>query len=109
MNLRSMLKMALGRMTKCRFLVVDMFPGKVRRENLWTQIGISGGVLLLPPILAIAVFAPHPPRPSDTPGGFEPLAQSPSTSLPITEGIFWRPSRPPKMPGVAPPQFEDRF
>jgi len=95
-------------MTKCRFLVVDMFPGKVRRENIWTQIGISACVLLLPPILAIAVFATHPPRPSDTPGAFESLAQSPSISLPITEG-FWRPSRPPKLPGDGPPQFEDRF
>src|ERR1700732_4435075 len=109
MNLRSMLKKALGSMTKCRFLVVDMFPGKVRRKNIWTQIGISDCVLLLPPILAIAVFAPHPPRPSDTPGAFEPLAQSSSTSLPITEGSFRRPSRPPKLPGVGPPQFEDRF
>src|ERR1700675_3683233 len=84
MNLRSMLKKALGRMTKCRFLVVDMFPGKVRRENIWTQIGINACVLLLPPILAIAVFAPHPPRPNDTPGAFESLVQS--ISLPITEG-----------------------
>src|ERR1700681_4836643 len=106
MHLRLMFKQALGRMTKCRFLVVDMFPGKVRRENIWTQIGISACVLLLPPILAIAVFAPHPPRPSDTPGAFESLAQSPSISLPITEG-FWRPSRPPKLPGDGPPQFED--
>jgi hypothetical protein len=104
-----MLKKALGRMTKCRFLVVDMIPGKVRRKNIWTQIGISACVLLLPPILAIAVFAPHPPRPSDTPGAFEPLAQSPSTSLPVTEGSFWRPSRPPKLPGVGRPQFEERF
>ena len=96
-------------MIKCRFLVVDMFPGKVRRENIWTQIGISACVLLLPPILAIAVFAPHPPRPSDTLGAFEPLVQSPSTSLPITEGSLWRPSRPPKLPGVGSPQFEDRF
>jgi hypothetical protein len=62
MNLRLMLKKALGRMTRCRFLVVDMFPGKVRRKNIWTQIGISACVLLLPPILAIAVFAPHPSR-----------------------------------------------
>ena len=109
MNPRSMLKKALGRMTKCRFLVVDMFPGRVRRENIWTQIGISACVLLLPPILAIAVFAPHPPRPSDTPGVFEPLARSPLISLPITEGSFWRPGRPPKLPGDGPPQFEDRF
>src|SRR6202521_2026484 len=109
MNLRSMLEKALARVKKCRFLVVDMFPGKVRRENIWTQIGISACVLLLPPILAIAVFAPHPTRPSDTPGAFEPLAQSPSISLPVTEGSFWRPSRPPKLPGDGPPQFEDRF
>jgi hypothetical protein len=94
-------------MTKCRFLVIDMFPGKVRREIIWTQIGISACVLLLPPILAIAVFAPHPPRPNDTPGAFESLAQS--ISLPITEGSFWRPGRPPKLPGDGPPQFEDRF
>ena len=86
-----------------------MFPGKVRRENIWIQMGISACVLLLPPILAIAVFAPHPTRPSDTPGALEPLAQSPSISLPITEGSFWRPSRPPQLPGDGPPQFEDRF
>jgi hypothetical protein len=84
-----------------------MFPGKVRRENIWTQIGISACVVLLPPILAIAVFAPHPPRPNDTPGAFESLVQS--ISLPITEGSFWRPGRPPKLPGDGPPQFEDRF
>jgi hypothetical protein len=104
-----MLKKTLGRVTKCSFFVVDLFPGKVRRENIWTQIGISACVLLLPPIFAIAVFAPHAPRPSDTRSAFEPLAQSPSTSLPFTEGSFWRPSRPPKLPGVGPTQFEDRF
>jgi hypothetical protein len=43
--------------------VTDMSRQERRRTNTWTQIGVSVCVLLLPPLLAIAVLAPHPPRP----------------------------------------------
>jgi hypothetical protein len=75
------------------------YTGKVRRE-----IAISACILLLPPVVAIAVLLPHPPRPEsgNIPRPFEPVAESPSTSLPITEGRF-------QLPGTDPTQFEDRF
>jgi hypothetical protein len=92
-------------------LFFEMFPGKEGRANSWTQIGISVCVLLLPPVLAIAVLAPHSLRleSGDTPAVFEPLPESPSTLLSITEGRFWPPSRPRELPGIGPTQFDDRF
>jgi hypothetical protein len=104
-------KEAWGRDQKCRFLVVGMFPRKEGRENSWAQIGISACILLLPPVLAIAVLTTRSPRlgSGDTPAVFEPLAESPSTSLPITDGRFGLPSRPPKLSGIGPTQFDDRF
>jgi hypothetical protein len=110
MHLWKMPKKASGRDQKCRFLV-EMFPGKEGRENSWAQIGISACVLLLPPVLAIGVLTTHAPRlgTGDTPAVFGPLAESPSTSLPITEGRFGPPSGPPKLSGIGPTQFDDRF
>jgi hypothetical protein len=110
MHLWKMPKKASGRDQKCA-LLVEMFPGKEGRENSWAQIGISVCVLLLPPVLAIAAVTAHAPRlgSGDTPAVFEPLAESPSTSLPITEGRFGLPSRPPKLSGIGPTQFDDRF
>jgi hypothetical protein len=110
MRLWKMPKKASGRDQKCRFLV-EMFPGKEGQENGWAQIGISVCILLLPPVLAIAVLTAHAPRlgSGDTPAVFEPLAESRSTSLPITDGRFGLLSRPPKLSGIGPTQFDDRF
>jgi hypothetical protein len=111
MRLWKMPKEAWGRDQKCRFLVVGMFPRKEGRENSWAQIGISACILLLPPVLAIAVLTTRSPRLGsvDTPAVFEPLGESPSMSLAITEGRFGPPSRSPKLSGIGPTQFDDRF
>jgi hypothetical protein len=111
MRLWKMPKEASGRDQKCRFLVVGMLPRKEGRENSWAQIGISACILLLPPVLAIAVLTAHSPHlgSGDTPAVFEPLGKSPSISLPITEGRFGPPSRPPKLSGISPTRFDDRF
>jgi hypothetical protein len=111
MNLRTVLEKALAVMMKNSLPCVGTFPRKERRENIWAQIAVSSCVLLLPPILAIAVLAPHPPRAEsgDTPGASEFVGEFPSTSLPLTEGSLLPPSRPRKLPGTQPNQFEDRF
>jgi hypothetical protein len=110
MHLWKMPKKASGRNQKCRQHVVEMFPANEGRENGWAQIGISACVLLLPPVLAIAVLAPRSFRPEsgETPAVFE-VAESSSTSLPVTEGRFGRPSRLSKLSGIGPTQFDDRF
>jgi hypothetical protein len=84
--------------------------GRTRGENIWAQIAVSICVLLLPPVLAFAVLAPHPPGSvsGDILGATEPVAESPSTSVPTTEGSLWPPSRPRQLPGTD-LQFEDRF
>jgi hypothetical protein len=94
----------------CRLRVVEMLSGKEGRENRWAQIGISACVLLLPPILAIAVLAPHSVRheSGETPGLFK-LAESSSTLQPLTEGRFWHPSGPRNLPAIGPTNFDDRF
>jgi hypothetical protein len=101
---------AWWRVQKCRLRVVEMLSGKEGRENRWAQIGISACVLLLPPILAIAVLAPHSVRheSGETPALFK-LAESSSTLLPITEGRFWHPSGPRNLPANGPTKFDDRF
>jgi hypothetical protein len=90
-----------------------MFPRKEGRENSWAQIGISACVLLLPPVIAIAVLTTHSARPlsGDALAVFEPLGEPhyQPTSLPITEGRFGPPSRPPKLSGIGPSQFDARF
>jgi hypothetical protein len=109
MSLRTTLEKALVVMKKMSLPRAGTFPKRKRRKNIWAQIAVSICVLLLPPILAFAVLAPHPPRPEtgDIPGATEPVVESPSTSVPITEGL-WPPSRPRQLPGTD-PQFEDRF
>jgi hypothetical protein len=103
-------KTASGRDQECRFLAVEMFPRKEGRENGWAQIGISVCVLLLPPVLAIAVLAPHSVRPEsgETPAVFD-RAESSSTLPPLTEGRFWQPSGPRNPPAIGPAKFDDRF
>jgi hypothetical protein len=98
MNVWKMLKRGSRRGSKNPgSLLFEMSPGKLRRENSWAQVGISVCVLLLPPVLAIAVLAPHALHPESwgTPATFKPLPQSRSKLLPITEGSV--------------PQFDDRF
>jgi hypothetical protein len=82
-----------------------------RRTNTWTQIGVSICVLVLPPILAVAIFVPHSPRPEAEASqrASEPVEDSPSTPLPITEGSLWPPSRSPQLAVPDPTQFDNRF
>jgi hypothetical protein len=110
MSLRTALEKALAAMMKMSLPCVGTFPTKERRENIWAQIAVSICVLLLPPVLAFAVLAPHPPGSvsGDILGATEPVAESPSTSVPTTEGSLWPPSRPRQLPGTD-LQFEDRF
>jgi hypothetical protein len=110
MHLWKMPKKAWWRDQKGRFLVVEMFSRKEEGENGWAQIGISVCILLLPPVLAIAVLAPHSFRreSAETLGLFK-LAESSSTLLPITEGRFRHPSGPRNLPAIGPTKFDDRF
>jgi hypothetical protein len=82
-----------------------------RRTNIWPQIGVSACVLLLPPIVAIAVLAPHSPRPEagHAPGASARAKGVPSVPLPITEGSFSPPGRSLQQPVADPTRFEDRF
>jgi hypothetical protein len=104
-------KEASGPDQKCRFLAVEAFPEKDERVNSWAQIGLRVCVLLLLPVIAIAVLTAHSPRlgSGDTKAVFEPLAESRSTSLPITGERLGPPSRPSKLSGFGPTQFDDRF
>jgi len=87
-----------------------MSPRRRRRGNTWTQVGVSVCVLLLPPILAVAVFAPRPlPRAGYAPGVSQPVEQT-SAPLPLTEGSFRPPSQTSFQPPIVDPkQFVDRF
>src|SRR5580692_6801082 len=86
MQVWKMPKAASGRDRECRFLVVETFRGKQGRENSRAQIGTRICVLLLPLVIAIAVLTAHSPRlgSGDTQAVFQPLAESPPMSLPIT-------------------------
>jgi hypothetical protein len=97
MSLRTALEKALAAMMKMSLPCVGTFQTKERRENIWAQIAVSICVLLLPPVLAFAVLAPHPPGSvsGDILGASEPAAESRSTLVPTTEGSLWPPSRPP--------------
>jgi hypothetical protein len=104
-------KAASGRDRECRFLVVETFRGKQGRENSRAQIGTRICVLLLPLVIAIAVLTAHSPRlgSGDTQAVFQPLAESPPMSLPITARRLERPSRPSKLSGIGTTQFDARF
>jgi hypothetical protein len=89
---------------------VGTFPRHEKRENIGAQIAVSVCILLLPPILAFAVLAPHPHRSEsgEAPHAREPVAESTSTSVPITEESLHPPSLSRQLSGTDPP-FEDRF
>ena len=89
---------------------VGTFPRQEKRENTGAQIAVSICILLLPPILAFAVLAPQPHRSEsgEAPHAREPLAESTSISVPITEENLHPPSLSRQLSGSDPP-FEDRF
>jgi hypothetical protein len=83
---------------------------KIRHTNTWTQIGVSICLLMLPPILAIAVLAPHPqPRDGAAQGAAEPVEESALVALPVTEGSLSSTSRSLQLPVPDPTEFENRF
>jgi hypothetical protein len=72
---------------------------------------VSICVLVVPPILAVAVVVPRgpPPELGATQPASEPVENSPSTRLPITEGSLWSSSPSLQLAVPDPTQFEDRF